>query len=60
MYKLIVYCNVFDIVFVFICVLKKIYEKVLLDDFEVCSVYGIKYIWGKIIIMVGDWEIDIM
>lgn len=33
MYKIIVYDNVFDIVFVFICVLKKIYEKILLDDF---------------------------
>lgn len=33
MHKLIVRCNVSDTVFVFTCVLKKIHDKTLLDDF---------------------------
>lgn len=55
MYKIIVHDNVSDTVFVFTCILKTIHEKALLDDFEARSVYGIKYIRGKIRTTAGDW-----
>lgn len=55
MHKLIVHGNVSETVFVFTCILKKIHEKALLDDFEARSVYGIKYIRGKIRTTAGDW-----